>query len=58
MIGTVYSVLNITMYDIKLHRRTLFWKVKIGVEWIALKSSCNTVKLALLYCLLTYSLDY
>lgn len=48
MIGTVYSVLNITMYDIKLHRRTLFWKVKIGVEWIALKSSCNTVKLALL----------
>lgn len=45
MIGTVYSVLNIIIYDIKLQWRALFWKVKIGVEWIALTSSHNTVKL-------------
>lgn len=32
------------MYEMKLQCRELFWKVKIGVEWIALTSICNSVK--------------
>jgi len=45
MIGTVYSVLNVKMYGIKLQWREPVWKVKIDVEWISLTSSHNIVKL-------------